>query len=706
MEFDFEKMSEWPSLSQIDSSKDNQGDRISALTRCTQCKETLYDSITLHCLHFLCKGCFERKVGEQNDESCTNTSEILINCPACFCCTSFKKQTYLETKNRVPQVMKTLLDFKFGIDFSLCVSCKNQGRNTKASFWCFDCVDNFCKECLNFHLSIPLLEKHKTYSFNEVKKDNRIISKARELCDDHNLCFTTLCMEKEGVCCDRCLSSDHIDTCKGEHSKIQEDVVVILANHKLSKLRESLRITLHELDDKDKELSDIEMKTEIFFTKEKNNAIEKSRTLKEKLVDSTGKFLAESYQMIHNKLQQKESRIDKLKKAKSGLENEMDLALREKSDDVLHSESEKIKQVLVSAKTVLDDGGKNCINSLSICFEATLNALCNLDTFGQISESRSLHIQDTSMCSTSSSSDSSENSLSALTLKKHWVSEANLSSVHSKGSNNSSTWNTFDFDEDYFEMNRTIDIEDGMSHVTGCDWKSENEIVIIDQKVNDTPELCVFNIRNVKVKCRISLDQKPYDISVLPYNECVITFPREMEIRVYNLSDYSVQREIEVGMNCYGVCYCSHQQGGTIIVAGEDNIIIYDDNFNEIRRLTVWGEDIRYVSAYSNNLIFYSDIKASIVYSVIGNGDNRFEYTGDDELQGPAGLILDESKNVYVCEKGADCIHVLSKSGDFIRTIDVGNCPTAISLSRNKRKICIIRGGRRLNNVADIYISR
>lgn len=384
----------------------------------------------------------------------------------------------------------------------------------------------------------------------------------------------------------------------------------------------------------------------------------------------------------------------------------MDLVLREKSDDVLLRESEEIKQVLVSAKTVLDDGGKNCINSLSICFEATLNALCNLDTFGQISESRSLHIQDTSMCSTSSSSDSSENSLSALTLRKHWVSEANLSSVHSKGSNNSSTWNTFDFDEDYFEMNRTIDIEDGMSHVTGCDWKSENEIVIIDQKVNDTPELCVFNIRNGKVKCRISLDQKPYDISVLPYNECVITFPREMEIRVYNLSDYSVQREIEVGMNCYGVCYCSHQQGGTIIVAGEDNIIIYDDNFNEIRRLTVWGEDIRYVSAYSNNLIFYSDIKASIVYSVIGNGDNRFEYTGDDELQGPAGLILDESKNVYVCEKGADCIHVLSKSGDFIRTIDVGNCPTAISLSWNKRKICIIRGGRRLNNVADIYISR
>lgn len=72
----------------------------------------------------------------------------------------------------------------------------------------------------------------------------------------------------------------------------------------------------------------------------------------------------------------------------------------------------------------------------------------------------------------------------------------------------------------------------------------------------------------------------------------------------------------------------------------------------------------------------------------------------------PQGLILDESKNVYVCEKGKDCIHVLNKSGDFISTIEVGNCPTAISLSGNKRRICIIRGGKRLKNVADIYIYR
>lgn len=681
---------------------------------CTLCREILDSPITLHCLHSLCKACFERKIKEQNDESCTNTTDVSINCPACLYCTSLKKLDNLETESekkiRVPQVLRTLFDLESRIDLSICVSCTNQGTNTKASFWCFDCINTFCKECLNFHLSIPLLEKHKTYSFDEIKNNKSIISKARELCDEHNLCFTTFCLEKEIICCDRCLSSNHIDICKGEHSKIQEDKVVILANDKLSKLRESLQITFQELDDKDKELSDLEMIIETFFIKEENNADERSQILKKKLVDSTERFLAEIHQIMYNKLQEKESRISMLNEKKSVLMNKMVSAMRGKSDDKLLCESENIQTILESAKIVLDDGGNECVNTLTISFESTLNTLCNLNSFGEITENRSVLSQDFLKCKigkeiTPQENRPVENTCPGLNLRRQWRSEANLSSMHSKGSN-PSRWNSFEFDDDYFEIYTTIDIEDGTSHVTGCDWKSDSEIVIVDQKVNGIPELCVYNAKHGNLECRIPLYEKPYDISVLPYNECVITFPREMELRVYNLSDYSIQREIDVGMNCYGVCYCFHQQGGAVIVAGEYKIVIFDESFYVLRRLTVWGEDIRYVSAYSNNLIFYSDMQTSTVYGIIGNGENRFEYTDDDELQGPAGLILDESKNVYVCEKGKDCIHVLNKSGDFISTIEVGNCPTAISLSGNKRRICIIRGGKRLKNVADIYISR
>lgn len=160
---------------------------------CTLCRETLDDPCTLNCLHSLCKACFERKLEEEKNDSCTDLSTISINCPACFYSTSFQTfdnfKTDLEKQIKVPQVLRTLFDLESKIDFSLCVSCKNQGTNTKASFWCFDCVNTFCKECLNFHLSIPLLEKHKTYSFDEVNNNKSIIPKARELCDEHNVCL-------------------------------------------------------------------------------------------------------------------------------------------------------------------------------------------------------------------------------------------------------------------------------------------------------------------------------------------------------------------------------------------------------------------------------------------------------------------------------------------------------------------------------------
>lgn len=39
---------------------------------------------------------------------------------------------------------------------------------------------------------------------------------------------------------------------------------------------------------------------------------------------------------------------------------------------------------------------------------------------------------------------------------------------------------------------------------------------------------------------------------------------------------------------------------------------------------------------------------------------------------GVVGFIIDDLENVYVCEKGGDCIYVLSKFGDFIRRINFG----------------------------------
>lgn len=128
------------------------------------------------------------------------------------------------------------------------MSCSNRGQITLSMFWCFDCVDHFCTDCQINHSSFPVLNKHKIYSLDDLKKDPSLVTKAIELCGKHNLRFIKLCSEKQSVCCVACLSSDHIDVCKGEHKEIQHEMVSELVKPKLTELRESFNKMLETLD--------------------------------------------------------------------------------------------------------------------------------------------------------------------------------------------------------------------------------------------------------------------------------------------------------------------------------------------------------------------------------------------------------------------------------------------------------------------------
>lgn len=52
-------------------------------------------------------------------------------------------------------------------------------------------------------------------------------------------------------------------------------------------------------------------------------------------------------------------------------------------------------------------------------------------------------------------------------------------------------------------------------------------------------------------------------------------------------------------------------------------------------------------------------------------------------MKGVVGFILDELKNVYVCEKGVNFIYVLSKFGILIRKIEVCSNFIVLFVSKN-----------------------
>lgn len=341
---------------------------------CAICKEKSYNPLTLHCLHSLCKECFEGNVREQLPDVCDLNSDVLLVCPLCdyqsSCDISRNLQRNIRAYLAAPQAIKALLDIEHGLDSPICVSCKNKGKTTSSLFWCFDCVNHFCEECFDFHSTLPVLDKHKTYSLAELKKDPDVVTKAREICEEHGLRFTKFCSERECVCCDGCLSSDHIDVCKGEHKKIQEEIISKLVNPKVTELQESLRNMLQNLDSNGKELSDVENKTEEFFKDEQMKADEKSNNLRKRLLESSDSILVESYKIPFYKLQEMESKNAVWKQQKSVLENAIELlsALKGGSDLRYFLEMKKIKQVLKQAGNVLYDcekGGKTTFSVFS-----------------------------------------------------------------------------------------------------------------------------------------------------------------------------------------------------------------------------------------------------------------------------------------------------------------------------------------------------
>nr|XP_022301540.1 uncharacterized protein LOC111109630 isoform X2 [Crassostrea virginica] len=682
---------------------------MSLLMKCTACSKSSENQLySLLCLHFLCKDCFKCSIKIRTEASKEENGHSYIQCPTCEYQTSlgFSNSSQSEDLCKMPHVLKTLIDYQYGISSPECVVCKTRGSTTKSKFWCFQCADHFCPECLSFHSSLPNFEKHKTYSTEDLQNDPGIFIRARELCDKHDMRWTKICNDQGIPCCDSCISSDHIDVCKGEHKNMEEDLVTALVNPRLSQLKLSLAKVQQELRSLEKEMSNVENETNAFFIEENTIVQKKGQTIIRILLEKTDCLLAESFKTMIYKLQETESSILALHQKKSVLENAASIVSCLSGGSHVRSflELKKIKNVLKDAREFLSKG-EDHMPKISISFEVSTNKIVGSNSFGKIAHhqlvSDSFNPQIKAIGRWSSALNVSEKVNTILSPRERWNSEWNLSSAQTRGADLPGL-KSFQFGGSMFVLSKSIKVDNNSSHITGCDWKSKNEIVIVDQRVTGTSEVCVYNTDKGDLISKIQLDEKPFDIVVLKDNDCVITFPKQEEIRIYSLIDHSLKNVVKVGFKCYGISYCSKKHMKTIAVAGEASIVLFDQNFTERKRLQVEGEDIRYIHAYSNNLLFYSDLQGNAVYSAVGNGENRFKY--DSEIKFAAGLILDEFKNVYVCEKGSSFIHALSKSGDFQRKFEVGKTPTAISLSKDKKKICIICGGRRTFNMADIYI--
>lgn len=672
-------------------------------------------------------------------------------------------------------------------------------KNTDATYWCFDSIAYLCEECFLFHNSLSCLAEHKVYPKEEIAGKMSLVAKAREVCAKHGLRLTHFCRAENNVCCERCISVDHIDTCSGKHDNV-DDVAASVADAAISKLLLSVRTLNDEICTFMNVTDSFESEIDCFFQRKHKLIMETEQIFKRKILEKCDILVAESYKMAYFNLQDIESILSLLQQKRMSLTNALAIlsASLNGSEIRFFLEKQKVKTIVLNVQKSIPTLLPENKNDISISFQALaiLRNLCSVETFGSIYEvkhvkefpcvtdkSKALdgldglsvlgktepsassddanetkqenhgksakpninsigeiaavgetkdnvvqlldgtadkdlaevrrtqnetsHVtRSAAACSSwnnvmleSSTTDTSGkkykiNSFSA--QSRLWVSEMDLSSRQRFSEDHP---RSFEFGGDTFSLLTTIDIERGNSHITGCSWVSENEILVVDANLKRRYTAFICNVLTKKIIKKIRLKHKPFDVTVTADNECVISFPQEEKILVYDVNDFSEVDDIDVDFHCHGVY---GMDNGMIITAGDENIAIFDNDFVLKKDWTVDGENIRYVCAGNINLIFYSELQECNIYRIHGNGDTLFRYH-DDDMKGAAGLIMDGNKDIYVCEKGSNYLWVLDKKCNFIQKIDIGEIPTAISLSKEGNKICVIRGGRNSANVADIY---
>lgn len=137
---------------------------MSYLLKCTACSLSSENNLyTIQCFHSLCKDCLEVSIKYHSQTSRKQSSVSYIQCPTCdyHTCLEFSKCLQPEDLCKMPYVLKTLIELQYGLSSPECVVCKTRGSTTKSKFWCFQCAEHFCPECISFHSALPNFDKHK-----------------------------------------------------------------------------------------------------------------------------------------------------------------------------------------------------------------------------------------------------------------------------------------------------------------------------------------------------------------------------------------------------------------------------------------------------------------------------------------------------------------------------------------------------------------
>ena len=513
-----------------------------------------------------------------------------------------------------------------------CDPCEYGGiRNKEAMILCDDCKEFLCPTCTRSHKGQRMSRNHRLLNVSDLTHEQTAINTDSDLilcdCVQHST-VKSYCEEHNQIMCSYCKLLKH-QRCR---TISIEEKSQSYSETELNAVSERLATLKNELDS---------------FIHERNTDLQNIEAMKEKCIDSIRHFREEFNSYLDDLEEQSIKRLDTY-------------ALKEKKEISHHIET--CTTTLKSLKmdtTLLDEARKT--SKKANMFSTDLKMSPRLKEYQNLlqdlqKESKSpnfyfkIHEQLQNI-------QKNVKELGQLTVGsvKHHVTPI--------------TDNTFTelTVKSYSSVKINIPGDNGYSHISGCTFMSNGDVVLCDW----SNHYVILLSGTFTTKDSLHLDSGPWDVSPVNSNTVMVTLPFEKKLQLIQvMPSLKIDRSINVDRMCWGVqvvedliyvtCYND---------PGEGEVLVLDMNGTITHRLGQPDKKPPIISrpyyitvCPSTRYMFVSDSATATVSCLFSDGTVVYQYK-DAELREPSGVCVDGGGKVIVCDWDSDNIQVIRADG-------------------------------------------
>ena len=512
----------------------------------------------------------------------------------------------------------------------ICGPCKTDNINKEAKHYCEQCHEHLCHACQDAHRKLKATKNHNILSGHHMPTSSDVTQRPAYnvscICSQ-NREVVVYCEDHDDVICDSCATVKH-RRCKTFSIQNKSRSYPTKKIDSIIDKTKTLRLKIEQLQqERDKDRTNI--------TRMKDTCRKEITTFRKELNDFLDHLERDIIQDLE-KYEKKRKQLtdDQIKSLATTLKMiDLDYKLLEEAKydnktETMFASDVKISKNLSEYEAVLDDL-KNNFERSDLYFQRNSKLVelqQTIDSLGSINEKDSVSYKSTS-------------TKVVLGMKVQSSDQPNV----------------------------RLDDDKREPYITGCCFMPSGDLVLCD---HNNSKLKLLD-RSFKVKASLSLNSKPWSLSVIDNSNVIVTLPNTKQLQYIQLVPHmKVDRVIQLDKKCWDVAVADNEIYVSCHNApGEGEVRVLDLSGNLKRKLGLNKDgSYQFQSPYyltvstTGKKIFVSDLKTSIISCMTPDGNIVYQYK-DDDLRYPRALFVDAGDNIFVCGYGSNNVQVITADG-------------------------------------------